>query len=112
MQTCPQCQQAVKETAIVCPHCRTELKAFGHPGIDLHRTRGDRYLCETCAYLADDSCTFPQRPYAKECTMYWHVDEPFQEEKPRYQPPWYARIPTSALFLGLLAFCFLVVWLR
>lgn len=27
-------------------------------------------LCETCTYDADDSCTFPQRPHARECTLY------------------------------------------
>jgi len=70
MLTCPRCRQTVDEQAIACPFCRTELKAHGHPGITLHRATSEGYLCETCTYHADDTCNFPQRPYAKECTLY------------------------------------------
>jgi hypothetical protein len=47
-----------------------ELKAYGHPGITLHRAMGDVPLCDSCTYHEDDTCTFPKRPYAKECTLY------------------------------------------
>lgn len=46
------------------------LKAYGHPGITLHRAVGDTPLCESCTYHADDTCNFPQRPLAQECTLY------------------------------------------
>ena len=46
------------------------LKAYGHPGITLHRAVGDIPLCDSCTYHADDSCNFPQRPLAQECTLY------------------------------------------
>jgi hypothetical protein len=47
-----------------------ELKAHGHPGILLYRADADQYLCESCTYHLDDTCTFPQRPQAKDCTLY------------------------------------------
>jgi hypothetical protein len=46
------------------------LKAFGHPGIPLYRATGEEFLCSTCTYHADDTCNFPQRPDARECTLY------------------------------------------
>ncbi len=70
MPDCPRCHQLVDAQAIVCPHCRTALKAYGHPGIPLYRATGNEPLCKTCIYDADDSCTYPQRPDAKECTLY------------------------------------------
>ncbi|MBE9205020.1 zinc ribbon domain-containing protein [Nostoc sp. LEGE 06077] len=73
--SCPRCHQLVESQAITCPHCRTTLKAFGHPGIPLHRATGDEYLCNSCTYHADDTCNFPQRPYAKECTLYQNIAE-------------------------------------
>lgn len=76
MPDCPRCHQTVDAQAIVCPHCRTPLKAFGHPGIPLYRAEGEAYLCKTCAYDADDSCNFPQRPYARECTLYRDLNQP------------------------------------
>jgi hypothetical protein len=59
-----------------------ELKAHGHPGIHLYRAEGETYLCRTCAYEADDSCTYPQRPYAKECTLYWDVNRSVSKTTP------------------------------
>ncbi len=70
MPNCPRCRQAVDSQAIACPYCRTPLKAHGHPGIPLYRAEGETYLCETCTYHEDDTCNYPQRPYAKECTLY------------------------------------------
>ncbi|MGJ3251239.1 MAG: zinc ribbon domain-containing protein [Elainellaceae cyanobacterium] len=70
MQTCPRCQQSVDSNAIDCPYCRNPLKAFGHPGIPLYQATDDDYLCQTCVYDEDDTCNFPQRPYAKQCTLY------------------------------------------
>lgn len=76
MSTCPRCHQSVDAQAVTCPYCRTALKAYGHPGIPLYRaSRGD-YLCDSCTYHEDDSCNFPQRPYAKECTLYHDRSQP------------------------------------
>ena len=70
MSVCPRCSKTVKESAVTCPYCGITLKAYGHPGIPLYRSDTDRYLCDTCVYHADDTCTFPKRPYAQECTLY------------------------------------------
>ncbi len=70
MPECPKCRQPVETTAIACPHCRATLKAFGHPGVPLYRAEGEAALCETCVYHHDDSCNYPQRPHARECTLY------------------------------------------
>lgn len=75
MPDCPRCHQPVEAQAIACPHCRAPLKAYGHPGITLYRAEGNEYLCETCVYHADDTCTYPQRPYAEECTLYTTADQ-------------------------------------
>ena len=70
MPQCFHCQQLIDSQAVICPHCRTPLKAYGHPGITLHRSSPGTYLCDTCTYHSDDSCNYPQRPYAQECTLY------------------------------------------
>lgn len=70
MSDCPRCHQFISNQSITCPHCGAILKAYGHPGITLHRATGDTPLCESCTYHADDTCTFPKRPHAKECTLY------------------------------------------
>lgn len=70
MLNCPRCHQSISSQVITCPHCGAVLKAYGHPGITLHRATGDTSLCDSCTYHADDTCTFPQRPHAKECTLY------------------------------------------
>jgi hypothetical protein len=74
MLSCPRCQAALAPAAVECPRCRFTLKAFGHPGIPLHRTEGEEALCATCVYHADDSCNFPQRPDAQTCTLYRSVN--------------------------------------
>ncbi|NJP11615.1 MAG: zinc ribbon domain-containing protein [Leptolyngbyaceae cyanobacterium RU_5_1] len=70
MPDCPKCHQPIDAQAIACPYCRTALKAHGHPGIPLYRAEGQESLCLTCTYHADDTCNFPQRPDAMDCTMY------------------------------------------
>jgi hypothetical protein len=85
MPECPRCHQFVDIQAIDCPYCRTPLKAYGHPGITLHRAKDDTPLCASCTYHDDDTCTFPQRPYAWECTLYQDMTKP-QEPALPYQP--------------------------
>ncbi|MGB5896962.1 MAG: zinc ribbon domain-containing protein [Geitlerinemataceae cyanobacterium] len=110
MQNCPRCHQPVDDRAVTCPSCRIALKAYGHPGIPLHRATGEDYLCQSCIYDADDTCTFPKRPYAQDCTLYHNVDEPILDTAPTYKPtPWFKRNPVWLIFLGLLAISFLLV---
>jgi hypothetical protein len=87
MPVCPRCQQFVETQAVTCPTCRLALKAHGHPGIPLFRAEEDEYLCQTCAYHEDDTCNFPQRPFAKECTLYYN---PQSVQSPTYSPGWQA----------------------
>lgn len=70
MITCPRCQRNVDSQALQCPYCGNVLKAHGHPGMTLHQSIDGRYLCDTCVYHTDDSCTFPVRPRALTCTLY------------------------------------------
>ena len=70
MPTCSRCHQIIDSQAISCPHCGNELKAFGHPGIPLYQATDATFLCDRCIYHEDDSCNYPQRPYAKTCTLF------------------------------------------
>ncbi|MBC6480381.1 MAG: zinc ribbon domain-containing protein [Hormoscilla sp. GM7CHS1pb] len=63
----------------VRPKLGLVLKAYGHPGIPLHRATGDEPLCNSCTYHADDTCNFPQRPSARDCTLYQDIYEPIVE---------------------------------
>lgn len=84
MSDCPRCGQTVDAQAIACPYCRTPLKAYGHPGVPLYRAEQGKSLCDTCTYHEDDTCNFPQRPYAQECTMYHDRTQP--RVIPTYKP--------------------------
>lgn len=106
MPTCPRCQQFVESRAIECPTCRLTLKAHGHPGMTLHRAIGETYLCQTCTYDADDTCNFPKRPYAQECTLYHNSSKPVAP--PVYKPAlfsatWFRRYSVWLALGGLLA---------
>jgi len=115
--SCPNCHQQVDSQALVCPYCRTTLKAYGHPGVTLHRAAKDTYLCHTCTYHADDTCTFPKRPYAKDCTLYQDIAErnaQLEEQQAANTPSasiksWMQRNQALLLLLGLLLICFLIV---
>jgi len=74
MPECPKCHQFVESRAIACPHCRMPLKAHGHPGMKLFQAT-DEPLCASCVYHADDSCNFPKRPDAMDCTLYQDVGQ-------------------------------------
>ncbi|MBD1809925.1 MAG: zinc ribbon domain-containing protein [Symplocastrum torsivum CPER-KK1] len=120
MLNCPRCHQSLNSKAVTCSHCGTVLKAYGHPGITLHRATSDQPLCETCSYQADDTCTFPQRPYAKECTLYDDITQPKVVANQRYTPRqnplqslkfWCQRNPAWLGLLGLLTASFLLTLL-
>ena len=76
MPTCPKCQQLVDSQAIDCPHCQTQLKAYGHPGIPLYQATQTEFLCDRCLYHEDDTCSYDKRPYAKTCTLYHDKSQP------------------------------------
>ena len=114
MPNCPRCHQSVAAQAVTCPYCRTPLKAYGHPGIPLHRAVGKEYLCQSCTYHADDTCTFPQRPYAKECTLYLNVLQNQLEVQHGNSSlfntiiSWVKRHQVLLILLGLLLVSFLI----
>jgi hypothetical protein len=80
MSNCPRCNQAIDSQAVNCPNCNNSLKAFGHPGIPLYQTKDEQFLCDRCIYEEDNSCNFPQRPYAKSCTLFHDRSVPLIEE--------------------------------
>lgn len=117
MAECPRCHQPVEAQAIACPHCRATLKAYGHPGIPLHKAMGATYLCQTCTYDADDTCTFPQRPHAKDCTLYHNRLQPAVE--PVYRPSgvalvraWVSQNLALIVLIGLLGISILIALSR
>jgi len=116
---CPRCHQLVESQAISCPYCQITLKAFGHPGIPLHHATGNEYLCDRCTYHIDDSCNFPKRPYAKDCTLYQNIAErQFKQAQQRQNSSfeanlqiWVKRHQVWLLLLGLLLICLLIALL-
>lgn len=115
MSNCPRCQQPVKPQAIICPNCQLVLKAHGHPGIPLHRATGEAPLCDSCVYHADDTCNFPHRPLAKECTLYQDISAPKMEVKPQSSNQsfqfWFKRNLLWIMLLVLLLISFLITLL-
>ena len=79
MPSCPKCKQPVDSQAVICPHCKNTLKAFGHPGIPLYQSRDNSFLCDRCSYHLDDTCNFSKRPYAKSCTLFHDAATPLVE---------------------------------
>jgi hypothetical protein len=90
MPICPRCENQVKTTDLACGRCGLQLKAHGHPSIELHQTTSGEVLCKTCAYEADDTCTFPQRPYATTCTLYQSITAEAEREKGEVRSPSHA----------------------
>ncbi|MBD2388047.1 zinc ribbon domain-containing protein [Cylindrospermum sp. FACHB-282] len=114
--SCSRCHQLIDSQAITCPNCRITLKAYGHPGIPLHRATKDGYLCNSCTYHFDDTCNFPQRPYAKDCTLYQNIEETKLElQQQRHASSFGATVKTwlkhhqaLLLLLALLLVCLLI----
>lgn len=109
MALCPRCRYSVEAQAIRCGHCSLTLKAYGHPGIPLHRATEDTSLCMTCAYHADDSCTFPKRPLAQTCTIYQAMEAPGSVAPSKSPQPqgWSKQVWP---WLGLLGVSVLIAW--
>jgi len=116
MASCPRCHQNIDAVAISCPHCHLDLKAFGHPGIPLHRAEADTYLCNTCLYHEDDTCNFPKRPYATTCTLYQDKNQPIKTESTYKLSPvntfkaWCRRNKGLLFLLGLIIISFLLAF--
>jgi len=108
----------VDSQAIACPYCRTPLKAYGHPGMPLYRATGAEPLCLTCTYHDDDTCTFPKRPLAMDCTLYSDRAKATQAmTQPGYSSgfliqTWFKRHLGWILLLGLVLLSLLVTLLR
>ncbi|WP_017303858.1 hypothetical protein [Spirulina subsalsa] len=107
MPSCPRCEKVIPPLAVQCPYCQMVLKGHGHPGIPLHQATGEAFLCETCLYHADDSCNYPQRPYARTCTLYCNSTSPTEDPPYRLSPQqrfrfWCQRNGALLLLLGLL----------
>ena len=93
------------------------LKAYGHPGITLHRATGDVPLCDSCTYHEDDSCTFPKRPYAKECTLYQDraLKDLYQKPQQKTSPSitlWLQRNRILLVLIGLILVSFILALMR
>lgn len=113
MPYCPDCHQSVNDQAITCPHCRSLLKAHGHPGIPLHRAVDEVPLCATCLYDLDNTCTFPQRPNARECTLYRDQSQASRSVNvdpltSQFGPSWFRRNGVWAVLVGLGAIALLL----
>ncbi len=82
----------------------------------LHRAKGDEYLCNTCTYHIDDSCTYPKRPYAKDCTLYQNFEESQAQKYQQHQKSdlnnslqnWIRHNQTLVLFAALFLVCVLI----
>ena len=121
MSTCPHCYQSIDSQAIRCPHCRQPLKAYGHPGIPLYQASQDEFLCDRCLYHEDNSCTYPQRPYAKTCTLYHDKSQPLVSEPPPALSPasplkaiqlWCSRHRGLLLIIGVIIISFIFALLQ
>ncbi|MGL5805263.1 MAG: zinc ribbon domain-containing protein [Xenococcaceae cyanobacterium] len=85
MVNCPRCRQPIDREAIKCPHCYVHLKAYGHPGIPLYQAGDSDFLCDRCTYHEDDTCNYPQRPYAQTCTMFHDKARPLVEDEKAFR---------------------------
>lgn len=113
MPECPKCHQVVESQAVECPYCRTALKAHGHPGMPLYRATGKEPLCLTCAYHEDDSCNFPKRPFAMDCTLYRDRNQPLVASAPGYSTSfqirtWLSRNLVWFVVIGLILISLLI----
>jgi len=118
MPDCPRCHQIVDAQAIACPFCRTSLKAYGHPGMPVYQATGAEPLCLTCTYHDDDTCTYPKRPDAMDCTLYSDRTKATQAMmQPSYTSgfliqTWFKRYFVWVALIGLLLLSFLLALLR
>jgi hypothetical protein len=82
----------------------------------LFRATKNEPLCESCVYHADDSCNFPKRPYAMDCTLY-QDSQPSQAVVKQYEiefrlKGWVKRNMSLVLVMGLLLISLGLVLMR
>ncbi len=111
MPSCPKCKQPVDAQALSCPHCDNPLKAFGHPGMPLYQSSDGTSLCDRCTYHLDDTCNFPQRPYAKSCMLFHDASTPLLEETviPASQLGWNGIKNWLYRYRGIIAIALLII---
>lgn len=111
MPICPKCKQPVDSQVVTCPHCKNQLKAFGHPGIPLYQSADDTSLCDRCTYDRDDTCNFPQRPHAKSCTLFHDDSIPLvpEESTPPSQEGWAGIKSRLYQYRGFIAIALLII---
>jgi hypothetical protein len=81
----------------------------------LHRSTGGEPLCLTCTYDADDTCTFPKRPTAMDCTLYDDVRKPLKDVQYKssfHLNTWLRRNAGLLALIGLVLLSLMVVLLR
>jgi Double zinc ribbon len=113
MANCPRCHQLIDNQALKCPYCRTLLKAYGHPGIPLHQATDVYFLCDRCIYDEDDTCNYPQRPYAKTCTLFHDKSKPLLGDVKHFcynNTPWQIATAWCRRNRGLLILFALIVF--
>jgi hypothetical protein len=83
----------------------------------LYRSVGGEPLCLTCTYYADNTCTFPKRPDAMDCTLYDDVRKPPTDIHSSYKSTfrvkaWVERHIGLLALLGLILISLLLVLMR
>jgi hypothetical protein len=73
----------------------------------LFRSQGKEPLCVSCAYHEDDTCNFPKRPNAMDCTLYRDRAQPSQPLTSGYSrgcqiKTWFKRNTGLIALLGLI----------
>ncbi|MGL5077193.1 MAG: zinc ribbon domain-containing protein, partial [Waterburya sp.] len=67
--------------------------------------------CDRCIYDQDDSCNFPQRPYAKSCTLFHDAAKPLIPDQvtPTSQMGWAGIKNWFYRYRALIAIAILIV---
>lgn len=84
----------------------------------LYRAEGNDPLCLTCTYHLDNTCTYPKRPTAMECTLYSDSRKPAGVVPPNslqagmFSKSWFKRNLAWLTLLGLVVLSLLIVLTR
>jgi hypothetical protein len=83
----------------------------------LYQATDGEPLCVTCTYHADDTCNFPKRPLAMDCTLYNDARKQATTARPGYTSSfrlqvWVKRRAGFLALIGLVLISLLVVLLR
>ena len=83
----------------------------------LYQATDGQPLCITCTYHADDTCNFPKRPLAMDCTLYDDMRKPVTASSKGYTgsfrfQSWVKRKAGLLALIGLVLISLLVALLR